>query len=125
MERARQFFWSGSGVLHIGSIWITSADVIMTTHTPTPGVLETVITDDSLLKKDVSTHASHDKDVPAVSKQVMKVYRRAMKASKARDAKSRQICAALRAKREGTEIPVEPAIREEPTAKVQTLLSDF
>ena len=97
----------------------------MTTYAPSPGVLETVVTDDSLLEKDVSTHASHDKDAPALSKQVMKAYRRALKAGKARDAKSRQICAALRAKREGTELPVDPVIREEPAAKLQTSLNDF
>lgn len=97
----------------------------MTTHTPAPGILETVITVESLLKTDVSTHASHDKDVPALSKQVMKAYRRAMKAGKARDAKSRHLCAVQRAKREGTELPADPVIREEPTAKVQMLLSDF
>jgi hypothetical protein len=93
-------------------------------HSPVPGVLETVVTDD-LLEKDVVTHASRDKDVTPLSKQVMKAYRRAKKAGEAQDAKSRQICALLRAKREGTDPPVDPVIREEPTAKVQTLLSDF
>ena len=97
----------------------------MNNHSPAPGILETVVTDDDLLKRDVSTHASCGKDVPAFSKQVMKAYRRAKKASKARDAKSRQICAVQRAKREGTDPPVVPAIREEPAAKVQTSLSDF
>jgi hypothetical protein len=97
----------------------------MTAYTPSPGILETIVTDEDLLKKDVSTHASHDKAVPAVSKQVMKMYRRAKKASKARDARSRQICAVQRAKREGTDAPFVPEIREEPTSKVQMLLSDF
>ena len=97
----------------------------MTTHTPVPGVLETVVTDDSLLEKDVSTHASHDKDAPALSKQVMKAYRRALKAGKARDARSRQICAVQRAKREGNDLPFDPVIIEESAPKVQTLLSDF
>ncbi len=97
----------------------------MSTHTPASGVLETVITDDSLLEKDVSTHASHDKDAPALSKQVMKAYRRAMKAGKARDAKSRRICAVQRAKRDGTDHPFDPVIIEESAPKVQTLLSDF
>ena len=97
----------------------------MDTHSPSPGVLETVVTDDDLLKGDVSTHASCGRCPPALSKQVMKAYRRAMKAGKERDAKSRQICAVQRAKREGTDPPVDPVIREEPAAKVQTLLSDF
>lgn len=97
----------------------------MSTHTPASGVLETVITDDSLLEKDVSTHASHDKDATALSKQVMKAYRRAKKAGEVRDASSRQICAVQRAKREGTVQPFDPVIIEEPTAKVQTSLSDF
>ena len=97
----------------------------MNNHSPAPGVLETVITDDSLLEKDVSTHASRGKDAPALSKQVMKAYRRAKKAGEERDARSRQICAVLRARREGTDAPVDPVIREEPVAKVQMLLSDF
>ena len=97
----------------------------MDSHTPAPGILETVVTDEDMLKRDVSTHASRGEDVAAMSKQVMKAYRRAKKASKARDAKSRQICAVLRAKREGNTLPVVPVIREEPVAKVQTLLSDF
>ena len=97
----------------------------MKTRIPAPGVLETVVSDEDILKTDVSTHASRGEDVTALSKQAMKAYRRAMKAGKARDARSRQICAALRAKREGTEIQVVPVIREEPTAKVQMLLSDF
>jgi len=94
-------------------------------HSPTPGVLETFVTDDSLLEKDVSTHASRGKDVPAVSKQVMKAYRRAKKAGEARDAKSRQMCAEMRSKREGTEHLPKPGIIEEPAANVQKLLSDF
>lgn len=94
-------------------------------HSPSPGILETVVTDDALLKKDVSTHASRDKDVPALSKHVMKAYRRAKKAGEAQDAKARHSCAVLRAKREGTDHPVNPAMREEPAPKVQTLLSDF
>jgi hypothetical protein len=97
----------------------------MDTHSPSHGVLETIVTDDDLLKGDVSTHASCGKDAPTLSKQVMKAYRRAMKAGKERDAKSRQICAVQRAKREGTDPLVGPVIREESTAKVQTLLSDF
>lgn len=97
----------------------------MDSHSPSPGVLETVVTDDSLLKPDVSTHASHGKDAPALSKQVMKAYRRALKVGKAQDAKSCHSCAVQRAKREGTALPAGPAMREEPTAKVQTLLSDF
>ena len=94
-------------------------------HSPSPGILETFVTDEDLLKRDVSTHASRDKDAPALSKQVMKAYRRALKAGKARDANSRRICASQRAKREGTALPAGPAIREEPTAKKQMLLSDF
>jgi hypothetical protein len=97
----------------------------MGTHSPSPRVLETVVTDDDLTKGDVSTHASRGKDVTQLSKQVMKAYRRAKEVGEAQDAKSRQICALLRAKREGTDPPVDPVIREEPTAKVQTLLSDF
>jgi hypothetical protein len=96
----------------------------MDIHSPSPEVLETVVTDE-LLEKDVSTHASHGEDVPALSKQVMKAYRRAMKAGKAQDARARRICAVLRAKREGTDPPVEPVVREEPVAKVQMSLSDF
>ena len=97
----------------------------MDTHSPSPGVLETVVTDDDLLKGDVSTYASRGRDPPAVSKQVMKAYRRALKAGKAQDAKSRQICAVQRAKREGTDPLVDPVIREESAPKVQTLLTDF
>ena len=97
----------------------------MNTHSPLPGVLETVVSDDDLLEKDVSPHASRGKDVPAVSKQVMKAYRRAKKASKARDLVSRRTCALLRAKREGTDHPFEQVIIEESSSKVQTLLSDF
>lgn len=104
---------------------IAYISITMATHTPAPRVLETVVTDDSLLKKDASTHVAHDKDVPAVSKQVMKAYRRAMKSGKAQDAKSRRICAALRAEREGTDPPADPVIREKPVAKAQTSLSDF
>ena len=97
----------------------------MSTHSPAPGVLETVITDDTLLKKDVSTHASHDKDAPALSKSAMKMYLSAKEAAEDRDAISRRICAVQRAKREGTDRPFDPVIREEPTAKVQTSLNDF
>ena len=97
----------------------------MNTHTPSPGVLETVVTDEDLLKEDVSTHASRGEDVPALSKQVMKAYSKAKEVGEARDAKSRQTCAMLRAKREGTDPPVEPVTREESAPKVQTLLSDF
>ena len=94
-------------------------------HSPFPGILETIVTDDSLLEKDVSTHASRDKDAPALSKHVMKAWRRAMKAGKAQDAKSRHSCAAQRAKREGTDLPFDPVIVEESAPKVQMLLSDF
>jgi len=97
----------------------------MDTCTPSPGVLETVVTKDSLLKKDVSTHASHDKDVPAVSKQAMKAYRRAKKASEVQNIRSRRICAEMRSKREGSDLHVVPVIREEAALKVQMLLSDF
>ena len=97
----------------------------MDSHSPAPGVLETVVTDEDLLKTDVSTHASRGNNVPALSKQVMKAYRRAMKAGKARDAKSRQICAVQRANREGTDHPFEPVIIEESAPKVQTSLNDF
>ena len=97
----------------------------MSSHTPSPGVLETVVTDEDLLNPDASTHASRGEDVPALSKQVMKAYRRAMKAGKARDAKSCQICAVQRAKREGTDPPFEPVIIEESATKVQMSLSDF
>ena len=97
----------------------------MGTHTPSPGVLETVVTDDSLLEKDVSTHASRGKDVPALSKQVMKAYRRAKKASEAQDVKSRHLCAVMRSKREGTDHPFDQVIIEESAPKAQTMLSDF
>jgi hypothetical protein len=97
----------------------------MDTHSPSPGVLETVVTAEDLLNPDVSTHASRGEDVPGLSKSAMAMYRRAKKAGKARDAKSKQICAMQRAKREGTDPPVDPTIREEPMAKVQMLLSDF
>ena len=97
----------------------------MDTHSPSPGVLETVVTDDDLLKGDVSTYASRGEDVPTLSKQVMKAYSKAKEAGEARDAKSRQICAVQRAKREGTDPLVDLVTREEPAPKVQTLLSDF
>lgn len=97
----------------------------MSTHTPSPCIVETIITADSLLKKDVSTHASHDKDAPAVSKQAMKAYRRAKKASEAQNIRSRRICAEMRSKREGSDLHVVPMIREETALKVQMLLSDF
>ena len=97
----------------------------MNTHTPSPRVLETVVTDDDLLKGDVSTHASRGRDPPAVSKQVMKAYSKAKEAGEAQDAKSRQICGVQRAKREGTGHSFEPVTREESALKVQTLLSDF
>jgi hypothetical protein len=97
----------------------------MGTHFPSYGVLETVVTDDDLLKPDVSPHAPRGEDVPALGKQVMKAYRRAQKAGEAQDTKSRQICAVLRAKREGTDHPFDPVTREESASKVQTLLSDF
>ena len=98
---------------------------MMDTHSPSHGVLETVVTDEALLKNDASTHASRGKDVTQLSKHVMKAYRRAKEAGEERDAKSRQICAVLRAKRDGIDPPVDPVIREESTSKVQTLLSDF
>jgi hypothetical protein len=94
-------------------------------HSPSPGILETVVTDDSLLEKDASTHASRDEDASAASKHVMKAYRRAKKAGDTRDARSRQMCAVQRAKREGTVPPVDLGIRKEPVTKVQTVLSDF
>ena len=97
----------------------------MDTHPPSPGVLETVVTDDDLLKPDVSTHASRGEDVTPLSKQVMKAYRRAKKVGVAQDAKSRQICAVLRTKRDGTDHLFDPVTREESAPKVQTLLSDF
>ena len=97
----------------------------MNTHSPSPGVLETVVTDDDLLKGDVSTYASRGEDVPTLSKQVMKAYSKAKEAGEARDAKSRQTCAMLRVKREGTGHSFESATREESAPKVQTLLSDF
>lgn len=97
----------------------------MNIHSPSPGILETVVTEESLLKGDVSTHASRGEGVPAMSKSTRAMYRKAMKASKARDAKSRQICAVQRAEREGTAHPVDPVVIEEPTAKVQTSLNDF
>jgi hypothetical protein len=95
------------------------------THSPSPGVLESVVTDDDLLKPDVSTHASRGEDVTPLSKQVMKAYRRAKKAGKAQDTKARRTCAMLRDKRDGTDHPFEPVTREESAPKVQTLLSDF
>ena len=94
-------------------------------HSPAPGVLETVVSDEDLLEKDVSTHASRGEDTSAVSKQAMKAYSRAKKASKARDLVSRRSCALLRAKREGNDHPFDPVIIEESSSKVQTLLSDF
>ena len=97
----------------------------MDTHSPSPGVLETVVTDEDLLKPDVSTHASRGRGPPAVSKQVMKAYSKAKEAGEAQDAKSRQTCAMLRAKREGTGHSFESVTREESAPKVQTLLSDF
>ena len=97
----------------------------MNTHAPIPGVLETVVTDEDLLEKDVSTHASRGKDVPMWSKSTMKMFRGAKKASDAQDAESRRSCALLRAKREGTDQPFEHVIIEEATPKVQMLLSDF
>ena len=97
----------------------------MDTHSPSPGVLETVVTDDDLLKGDVSTQVSCGKDVPTLSKQVMKAYSKAKEVGEARDAKSRQTCAMLRVKREGTDPLVDPVIREESAPKVQTLLTDF
>lgn len=97
----------------------------MHTVSPAIGILETVVTDESLLEKDVSTHASRDEDASAASKHVMKAYRRAKKAGEARDAISRQMCAVQRAKREGTVFPADMVKREAPAAKVQTLLSDF
>ncbi len=97
----------------------------MKTHAPSHGVLETVVSDEDILKTDVSTHASRGEDVTALSKQAMKAYRRALKAGKARDAKSRHLCAVQRSKREGTDLPFDPVIREEPMAKVQMSLSDF
>jgi len=97
----------------------------MPTYTPSPGILETVVTEESLLKKDVSTHASRGKDVPALSKQAMKAYRRAKKVGKARDARSRLICVELRSKREGTPIPFDDVTPVAPKDEVQTLLSDF
>ena len=97
----------------------------MNSHSPSPGVLETVVADEDLLTPGVSTHASRGEDVSALSKQVKKAYRKALKASKARDVISCQICAVQRAKREGTAAPVDPVMREEPAAKVQMSLSDF
>ena len=97
----------------------------MDTHSPSSGVLETVVTDDDLLKEDVSPHASRGKDVPTFSKQVMKAYSKAKEAGEAQDTKSRQTCAMLRAKRDGPDPPVEPVTREESASKVQMLLSDF
>lgn len=97
----------------------------MKTYSPLPKVIETVITDDSFLEKDASTHASRGEDVSALSKQAMKAYRRAKKASKERDAKSRRICATLRARRDGTDHPFEQVIIEESATKTQTSLSDF
>ena len=104
----------------------------MGSHSPSPGILETVITEDSLLEKDVSLHASRGEDATALSKRdkkrpntVKDAFDAAKSASEAQNAKSRQICAVQRAKREGTDPPVVPVIREEPTAKAQTLLSDF
>ena len=125
MERAGQCVWNGSDVLHIGSVWATTGNVIMNAHSPSPGILETVVAEESLLKKDVSTHDLHDEEAPAMSKSTRAMYRRALKARKAQDAESRQICAMQRAKREGTDHPVDPVITEEATPKVQTLLSDF
>lgn len=97
----------------------------MTTHAPSHGVLETVVSDEDILKNGASTHASRGEDVSALSKHAMKAYRRAKKASKERDAKSRRICAVLRSKREGTDRPFEPVIIEESATKTQTSLSDF
>ena len=82
----------------------------MNTHAPIPGVLETVVTDEDLLEKDVSTHASRGKDVPMWSKSIMKMFRGAKKASEARDLVSRRSCALLRAKREGTDHLFDPVI---------------
>ena len=97
----------------------------MNTHSPSPGVLETVVTDGGSLEKDVVTHASRGRCPPAVSKQVMKAYSKAKEAGEAQDAKARRTCAMLRAKREGTDPLVDPVTREESAPKVQTLLTDF
>ena len=97
----------------------------MSSHTPSPGVLETAVTDDDSLKEDVSPHASCGEVVSALSKQVMKAYSKAKEAGEAQDVKSRRTCAMLHAKRDGTDHPFDPVTREESAHKVQTLLSDF
>ena len=97
----------------------------MKLYSPSPQVLETAISDEDLFKNDVSDPTSCDEDGAAVSKQAMKAYRRAKKASQVQNIRSRRICAEMRSKREGTDHPFEPVIIEESVPKVQTSLNDF
>lgn len=94
-------------------------------YTRTHNGIETVVSDEDLVKNDVSDHAPRGEDVIEVSKQAMKAYRRAKKASEVQNIRSRRICAEMRSKREGTDHPFEPVIIEESAPKVQMLLSDY
>ncbi|OEU76329.1 MAG: hypothetical protein BA864_07425 [Desulfuromonadales bacterium C00003093] len=97
----------------------------MKTYAPSPQVLETAISDEDLLKNDVSNHTSYGEDVTAMSKQAMKAYRRAKKASEVQNIRSRRICAEMRSKHDGIDHPFEPVIIEESVPKIQTSLNDF
>ena len=99
--------------------------ILTTNYSPAPGVLETVVNDEDLPKDGVPTHASHDKDAVAMSKQAMKAYRRAKKAGKVQDARARMICAEMRAKREGTPTTFNDVAPVAPKKAAQTSFNDF
>lgn len=94
----------------------------MTMCTPSPGVLETEVNDEDLLP--ISPEAEAPKGTP-LPKSVMAAFRRAKRASDARNTKARQLCASLRVKREGgsESSVIEP--REPVKSKGQSLLTDF
>jgi len=73
----------------------------MDTHRETPDVLETVYTDDDILRSlNASCPPSENIERPTYSNAVMRAFRRAKRASEKNNARSRRIVEEMRMKRE-------------------------
>ena len=92
----------------------------MSSHSPSPGVLETVVSD-----KDIEIAPPIHAPEPKMSKSLRTTYNRAKKAGKVQDGRAQRICAELRARREGTPAPFDDVAQVAPKKAAQTSFNDF